>query len=191
MKNLLVLSILLIGVSCKQHSTQVQDELAIVETIVTTAPDLNYEIVNEPEARHPHPYEVKFEMQQLKEDVYDFVVHMKLNDGSYFVSPNAKRDFKGKFTMEFDDNQQLELVSDLLETPRSVEEYDPHPYVRGTVNWVREDTKYRQRVQRTAQDNFHVKGFIQFTIEPQCTLEKVPFIIKYEEGEMRAEVFGC
>lgn len=196
MKIVLAALILMIGMSCNSNKDQQEDTLAIavdptdVVTVELDSEENPYEIKNNPND-HLRPYEVKFGMEQIGENLYDFVVDMKLNDGAHFVSPNAKRDFSGKFTMQFDENQQLELTSDLLETPLSKEEIDPHPFVNGTVNWVRENTKYNQRLRRTAEEKFEVKGFIQFTIEPRCTLEKVPFIIKYGEGEMRAEFFGC
>jgi len=188
MKILLVVSILFISVGCNWDQTQSQDELAIVAPQTAT-----FNVMNSEEKReaHPHPFQVKFDMVQLEKDVYDFMVSMELNDGAHFISPNAKRDFKGKFTLQFDENQELEMVSDILETPLSVEEFDPHPFVDGYVNWVRENTRYNQKLNRKVENNFHVKGFIQFTIEPRCTLEKVPFIIKYEEGNMRVELWGC
>lgn len=79
----------------------------------------------------------------------------------------------------------------LIETPPSVEEYDPHPFVNGYVNWVRENTSYQQQIKRLSDGTFVVKGFVQFTIEPRCTLEKIPFFIKYNQSDMRVEVARC
>ena len=41
------------------------------------------------------------------------------------------------------------------------------------------------------KEDFDVRGTIQFTIEPRCTLEKIPVIIKRQEGTVKFEVFGC
>ena len=137
------------------------------------------------------PYELKFKMNKLENDVYDFVIDLRLIDGSYYVSPNAKRDFKGKFTILMNDSSALQPISKLNETPLSIEEFDPHPFVNGTVNWVRENTTYNQKLQRTSEKDFMVFGMIQFTIEPRCTLEKIPFSIKYSDGEMKVEIDRC
>ncbi|MEM7185229.1 MAG: hypothetical protein AAF466_01115 [Bacteroidota bacterium] len=196
MKTLLTVFILFLTFACKTDAPNSEKALAVntdpqyplEESEFKKQTENDYKIKN---TSHEQPYSVKFDMAQVGVDKYDFIVRMELQEGAHFVSPNAKRDFKGKFTMLFDENEQLEKVSDILEIPRSVEEVDPHPFVNGTVNWVRENTRYEQRLLRTSNDDFHVKGIIQFTIEPRCTLEKVPFIIKYENGEMRAEFFGC
>ncbi len=137
------------------------------------------------------PYVLNFKIEKLEQENYELVIEMNLKNGSYYVSPNAKRDFKGKFSLVFDENDKLKLSSKLKETPLSVEEYDPHPFVNGTVNWVRENTSYHQKLKPNTNEDFNVKGHIQFTIEPRCTLEKIPFIIKYHNGEMKIELFGC
>jgi hypothetical protein len=140
---------------------------------------------------HPHPYELMLNMTQLEDEVYDLEVSMLLNNDAKFISPNAKRGFKGKFSITIDESEEIELFPELIETPLSAEEYDSHPFVDGFVNWVREDSKYNQKLKRTSEENFQVKGLIQFVIEPRCTFEKIPIIIKYEEGDMRVELFGC
>ena len=140
---------------------------------------------------HPHPYDMQMQISALEEGVYDFEVSMKLFNGAHYISPNAVREFSGKFTIELDDTDKLEYIDGLVETPRSVEEIDPHPFTNGTVNWVREDTKYNQKIKPTVDADFEVKGFIQFTIEPRCTLEKLPIIIKHKDGDLRVEPFGC
>lgn len=185
----LALGLLLLSISCNSDKSQSKDLLAIANTpaIATT-----YETTPFTMSLHPnHPYELKMNMSELGKDTYELELMMLLFDGAHFVSPNAVRDFSGKFTVHLDDSEAIETISDLIETPRSVEEDDPHPFVRGKVNWVREDTKYQLKLKRKADENFDIKGFIQFTIEPRCTLEKIPIIIKYEEGEMRVELFGC
>jgi hypothetical protein len=189
MNRFLAGTLLVFSISCNSDKSQLPDAMASNNTQVSTL----VRTVNSEETAvsNSEPYEIKFDIHQQQNDVYDFEVHMILHNDSQYVSPNAKRDFTGKFTIHIDDVNTLESIADLTETPRSVEEYDPYPFVNGTGNWVRENTKYIQKLRRTADDNFHVKGFIQFTIEPRCTLEKIPFIIKYEEGEMRVELFQC
>lgn len=129
-------------------------------------------------------YTIYFSLEKVKEQQHTLVVKMDLHNDSYFVSPNSKRDFKGKFRGDFGSTENIEFYGDFQETPLSVEEFDTHPFVRGTVNWVREDTTYKQQLRLNTQDNFQVYGRIIFTIEPLCTLEQIPFSLVYEDGEL-------
>jgi hypothetical protein len=189
MKPILACMLFLSIVSCNLDITTANNE-AVPEEVQAATLAIATVPMFQPYA-HPHPYELQLNMKKIKADVYDFELSMDLHNGSYYVSPNAKRDFKGKFTLFMDDTNKLELVSELLETPGSVEEYDPHPFVNGNVNWVRVDTKYNQKIQRISKEDFKVSGWVQFTIEPRCTLEKIPFSILYSEGEMTVRVDGC
>jgi len=181
------LCVLVVG--CVSNKTQEQEHIAglqaplsvlVPEGMLVYGPLIN-----------PEPYGLKMKINKLENDLFDFEVGMKLFNGAHFISPNAVRDFSGKFTIHIEDSEQLEIVSELIETPRSVEEIDLHPFTNGTVNWVRKDTKYNQTLKPIVETDFDVTGFIQFTIEPRCTLENIPIIIKYSDGDMRVEITGC
>jgi hypothetical protein len=74
----------------------------------------------------------------------------------------------------------------ILESPLSkVDEKE------GFVHLVRENTKYQQTIKVLSTENFEIMGHIQFTIEPRCTLEKIPFILTYENGKLRVRMDGC
>lgn len=182
----LIISILLI--SCKSDQPSKRD---LAKADLAEIPEFLEARPGPFKAGHPHPYEASFDMVQLEDELYQLVIKMDLFDGAHFVSPNAVRDFSGKFTLHLDDSDHLALIDKLEESPLSKEVYDPHPFVKGKINWVFVNTKYRQNLVRTTADNFQVKGYIQFTIEPRCTLENIPIIIKYEGGKMRVELFGC
>ena len=189
MNKILIGIILIVSMSCNSESPQTQNAMASNANIVSR-PIATKSVISGP-LTNSEPYTIAFHTDQLPNDVYEFVVTMKLHNGSYYVSPNAKRDFSGKFTIQLDDTDKLNPIADLVETPLSVEEYDPHPFVNGTVNWVRVNTTYKQQLKVTTQENFQLKGMIQFTIEPRCTLEKIPIIFKYYNGKMRVELFQC
>ena len=40
-------------------------------------------------------------------------------------------------------------------------------------------------------ENFEAYGYLQFTIEPRCTLEKVPFILSFVDGKLSIKFDGC
>ena len=136
-------------------------------------------------------YTVVLRVDQQKNSDYLMTVEMLLKKNAYFVSPNSRRDFSGRFTIVWKDVNYLKLDEVLTETPLSLEEFDPHPFVKGPVNWVRVNTTYKQSLKVFSEENFEVSGYLQFTIEPRCSLEKLPFRLSYKNGRLSAVVEGC
>ncbi|RLD19037.1 MAG: hypothetical protein DRI69_09250 [Bacteroidetes bacterium] len=167
---------------------------ACTEKIATTSTQ-NVSMYDSPlidrEVALNNPYELTFDIEKLKDDQYHIVTIMKLFGGSFYVSPHSTREFKGRFTIELADNDHLILGDDFIEIPRSKEVFDPHQFVNGLVNWVQEDTRYDHNLTVTSQEDFEVGGKIIFTIEPKCTLEVIPFIIKYKSGVLTIEKWMC
>ena len=130
-------------------------------------------------------YTLHFEIEKVKNQQPVLVIAIELQNGAHFISPNAKRDFTGKFYMDLGDYTNLDFEGDVVETPRSVEEFDAHPFMGGLVNWVRVNTTYRQHLEVKSQGDFEVFGRVRFTIEPRCTLEEIPFAISYKDGIMK------
>ena len=137
-------------------------------------------------------YELQFELSPLGINSYNLIIDMQLKNGSYYVSPKStKGNFKGIFSILIEENDKIEIIDKLIETPPSVEKFDPHPHVNGYVNWVKENTVYTQKITLKSDESFTINGVIQFTIEPRCTLEKVPFFIKYHNGQIKVEIDRC
>ena len=189
MYKLLAITLLIATLSCNTNLNK--PTIALANSTEVTAPLARMTTVSTELVATKEPYEIKMKMNTLENDTFAFEIDMILHNGAHFVSPNATGNFTGKFTLHLDDNDYLTPVSELIETPRSVEEFDPHPFVNGNVNWVREDTNYTLKLKSATKEYFSVKGFIQFTIEPRCTLEKIPIIIKNVKGELRVELFLC
>ena len=189
MKYLLICLCFIFVISCKTDTSDTQIALASMDTQAPKLGVAMYPIISP--FVTTEPYELKLNMQKLDNDTYELEILMELNNGAHFVSPNSKGNFTGVFTVFIDDNDKIEPISKLLETPPSVEEYDSHPYVNGYVNWVRENTTYKQKIKRISDEDFRVLGHIQFTIEPRCTFENIPFIIKYKNGELKFEKDQC
>lgn len=176
MNNLIPLTLLLLSFSFNSEKPK-------LETSIDNIKDEKPVTFKEFSVKH-EDYTLHFSLEKVNDQKHMLVVAMDLHNDSFFVSPNSKRDFKGKFRGDFGTTESIEFYGDFVETPLSVEEFDPHPFVRGTVNWVKEDTTYKQLLLLKTQDNFQVYGRIIFTIEPRCTLEQVPFSIVYEDGEL-------
>jgi len=132
-------------------------------------------------------YDINFQIERETAAQHSLWIVMKLYHNSHYVSPHAKRDFSGKFQVSLDDNPYVALDSNFLETPRSIEEYDPHPFVNGTVNWVRENTRYKYPLHLLSSEDFEVNGMVRFVIEPNCTMEEIRFVIYQEDGILKVE----
>lgn len=136
------------------------------------------------------PYNIMFNIETTDNNSF-LVISMELNNDSFFVSPNAKRDFKGKFYMDLGSYTDIDFDGAIIETPLSVEEVDSHPFVNGTVNWVRENTTYKQALKFKSKGDFEVFGRVRFTIEPRCTLEEIPFGITSKNGVLKITSPKC
>lgn len=161
----------------------------------TTPPTLKVSMYDVPltdrEAAMKHPYDIEFEVKQAGPNTYTLITTMKLHGGSFYVSPNARRDFKGKFHVEIANHDHVVLEDGFTETPRSTEVIEPHPFIDGTVNWVNVDTRYEHTLTVTSPEDFEIGGKYRFTIEPKCTLEVVPFLIKQRAGVLTIERWKC
>ncbi len=127
---------------------------------------------------------VRVDKQSNKEHLLS--IQMNLKQHSYFVSPTEPGSFTGKFTIVLTEPQHLQTNGAIMETPLSkVDENE------GFVKLVRENTHYKQSLKVLTNENFEVSGHIQFTIEPRCTLEKIPFILSYVDGKLSVKMDGC
>ncbi len=113
------------------------------------------------------------------------MVAIELRNGSHYIYLNTKRDFKGKFYMDLGSYTHLDFDGAIIESSLSIEEYGPHSFTNGLVNWVSVNTTYKQSLHLKTKESFIVYGRLRFTIEPRCTLEEIPFAISYQDGVMK------
>ena len=171
------LFLILISIGCNvysQQSNQIAKSLKMDTSIMVNLPKPLNNLCT-----------IKIEIETTDNNTNYLVVSLELKNGSHFISPNSKRAFKGKFYMDLGSYANIDFEGEIIENPLSKEEVDLHPFVNGTVNWVRVNTTYKQALRLKATDNFEVFGRIQFTIEPRCTLEEIPFAISVQDGVMK------
>ncbi len=175
MKIFITLVVLLLSITTSQQQTETIQEIIKIEKPVSFKEfTINHE-----------DYTLHFNLEKINDQKHNLVITMELHNDSHFISPNAKRDFKGKFYMDLGSYTHLGFKGDIIESPLSQEEFDSHPFVNGTVNWVRVNTIYKQPLQLKTKEDFEVFGRLQFTIEPRCTFEEIPFAISYQNGVMK------
>lgn len=137
------------------------------------------------------PYTIHFGITETHTGHALLYIDLKLAEGSYYVSPHSSDHFSGRFAVSFENDNELELSGSFKETPRSFEMYDPQPFVKAKVNWVNEDTSYEYPVQINAKGDFETVGIVRFTIEPRCTFEQIPFVIKRKGGKLTIDRNAC
>ena len=184
MKTIILFLGILMMAACQSNMQPSGQDIASTDTNQSTT-----DITDD--TTHEVPYELKVHIERHEPLIYDLIIDMKLFHDAYFVSPNAKKDFKGKFKFVIDDTDAFKLIGGLIETPLTKETLATHLPIAGPVNLVKSNTTYTQRIQVKALEEFQVMGSVQFVIEPQCTLEKIPVIIKYQDGYVKFEIFGC
>lgn len=176
MNKLITLTIVLLVITFSTSQSQ-------TSTNVIYGPIERPELTKEYTVTH-EDYTLYLELEKTKEGNHILIASMELHNNSYYVSPNAKRDFSGKFRRDFGETKNIDYDGVLIENPLSVEEIDNHPFVGGTINWVRENTSYKQALVLKTDKDFQVFGRFIFTIEPRCTLETIPFSLVYKDGEL-------
>lgn len=138
-----------------------------------------------------HPYDLALTLERAGDNTYTLITTVHLYGGSYYTSPNCPRDVKGKFHVEVADPELIVLADRIKEIPLATEGIYHLPLVHGPVDWVRVDTRYEQRLTVTTREDLEVEGSYRFTIEPRCTLEEIPFVIRQQGGRLTIERSGC
>lgn len=176
MSKFITLAVLLL---CISFSKSQQQPETTQETVKNEKPEImNGFTINDKD------YTLHFKIENTDNQKPSLMIAIELHNDSHYISPNAKRDFKGKFYMDLGSYTHLDFKGDIIETPLSIEEYDSHPFTNGLVNWVRINTTYKQPLEIKSEEDFVVFGRLRFTIEPRCTLEEIPFAISYQDGQM-------
>ena len=183
MNKLTTFALLLLSIS---FSTAQQ--LAVIPPVNT---GINIPVSDNGFSINDQDYTLRFDVEQINDKELVLVIAIELHNGSHYISPYAKRDFSGKFYMDLGSYTDLDFDGSIIETPRSYEEFDYHPFVDGNVNWVRVNTTYTQALKVLSEDDFEVFGRVQFTIEPRCTFEEIPFAISYKDGVMKVTSPKC
>lgn len=176
------LILLTINYSCAQCNSQEIASAAIMQDSVYVGPThFSDEVV-----RDDALYSAIIRVDKQQDNAYVLSVQMNLKKNAYFVSPTENRHFSGKFAIVLSEPQKVLSRETILESPLSkVDEKE------GFVHLVRNNTNYKQTIKVLSAENFEVMGHIQFTIEPRCSLEKIPFILTYENGKLRVRMDGC
>lgn len=163
--------------SCAQENTEKKVTDPVTEETVT---ETNYTVNESQLVKETEPYQLSLKMDPVSGNNYLLTLHMELEPGAHYVSPNSPGDFSGIFSIIMDENSQISLKDGMTETPVSIETKDPFQGL--PVNFVTESTTHTQQIEITSLKDFEIRGKVQFTIEPRCTLEENWFTIISKNG---------
>ena len=178
MYKLILTTTLFICLSCNTNETIVTPS----ENNPISMQELKYKkslTVEEPD------YTIKIEVINQKTEHPSLLMSMTLKDDAYFASPLTKEELKGKFYYDFGEYTNLEFFKTVIETPLSINNSAVKSNISEPIWAVKSNTIYEQQLTLKTKSNFEVLGRVQFTIEPRCTFEIIPFGIKYEDGEYK------
>jgi hypothetical protein len=174
MNKLTILLLLLLSIGCTKN--KYQSNIAYETKQIKDA-----KTIIEGPKRMTEPYDIKLQIVKEANNKYYLKVSMELYNGSSFISPFETKKFTGKFYMDLGSYKDLSFNGNIIETPRAVARYDS--FKKEPVIWVHQNTNYKQALNILSQEDFEVFGRVIFTIEPRCTLENIPFVISYQNGE--------
>jgi hypothetical protein len=185
MKKHLIFGLLLVSINynCAEVNAQETAENTKTADSSYTPPTTRFH----DELLHEDPlYTSIIRVDQQKDGAFVLSVQMNLKKEAYFVSPHEQKDLTGKFTIVLTEPEKMLIDGTIIESPVAKTD-DLH----GFVKCVRENTQYKQTLKVLSKENFEVYGYLQFTIEPRCTLEKIPFILSYQDGKLSVKLDGC
>jgi hypothetical protein len=186
MNNYLIYGLILLLISINSEKLQPQERVISATTEDGISSSITY--FSDDLLFKDELYTIILRVDKKQNKTYQMDIQMNLKKGSYFVSPNEKENFSGKFTIIFSETEKLIASGTIIETPLSKGEPNNHG---GLVHWVRQNTNYKQTLKVMSNKNFELNGYLQFTIEPRCTLEKIPFILSYTNGKLSVKMDRC
>lgn len=175
MSKLILIAVILAGINISTNLQETQEQIQL-------NPKVPSDTFKEVTINHDD-YTLKISLENANSTQPILVISMDLKNNAKFISPMEEKEFTGKFYFDFGSYEDLALDGQLTETPTSVEKVlYPNNNTNETIKWVTDNTVYKQPLTIKTINDFEVFGRIQFTIEPRCTFEEIPFGIAYKNG---------
>ncbi len=134
-------------------------------------------------------YSLEISLERVEDNVYDLVAVIDFKEDGYTASPMSDKNYTGAFKMDLSRNPNVSWSSDLEETPNSQQLWGLKDQEPG--DWIRERTTYSRVFRVYGNQDFDAGGKISFTIEPRCTFEEIPLMLKQQAGVLTLQSWGC
>lgn len=171
MNRILTFIILLLSTACSTNPSQPSQVKIVDKREVTPEMNTGFDI------------SLQIEAPNSDKKYYSLITDIEIDSGSYIISPFSKDDFYLPYTLTIPSNVHLMPFGEVLEIPLSVESYDK--FIEKQVRLVNENTTYKQRLKIHDQNDFELKGLIEFLIEPQCIPYDVEFVLTQSAGQLK------
>jgi len=129
-----------------------------------------------------NPYELDLSITESADNLYDLNILINLEDGAWLAGPLKNDYWKGKFMLSLDPQDLISLKPKIEITPSAIETIDP--FAKKPMTVIKTNSVIRYQISKETDKDFELYGYIQFVIEPKCTLEKIPFSISHYDGEL-------
>lgn len=139
--------------------------------------------INEEASLIEETFDIILQIDQIDKEHFNLEVNFKLDSGSFIISPFSTDGFYGPTNISIEKYNSHIIEGLLLETPTSIEEFDP--IIEKQVKFVRKNTTYKQKLKLIEEDDFQVSGTIWFVIEPICIPYEVVFVISHNSGKIK------
>lgn len=129
-------------------------------------------------------FQITFDVDQRKNGEASLSFEIAIDSGHYFVSPHSEG-FHQRLIFSIQDTDSLLLDGELIEHPKSLDEYDNLTDKQG--KFVRENTTYSQSLIINSPTDFEVTGLIWLGMLPESQPYEVRFIIYNRSGKLVVE----
>ena len=164
MNKFLIVSIMVLNIACSNGQKTIKESAQVMVT----------EEVGE-------PYSILLTIEEENDSTFYLHSTLKIDSLSYMAS-TVNTTMSGIFKVNLIENSFINSTHDLIEkacpvVTNFVWSNSPQKVIMGKVEYI-------QKLTLNTQNEFTAKGEVQFVIEPRCTLEKIPFTLTFQNGNL-------
>lgn len=158
-----LIAVLILGFSCK-------------------GPENNNQLIFQNKRDVASPFDLKFDILNLEDGVFNILINVELDKGSYFISAHSKDSFYLPLSFHVEPSNFIDLVGHIQESPEAIETYDE--LIGKHVRFVRQNTIYTQKAIISRDTDFLLEGYVDLLLEPICIPYRASFELLNKEGTL-------
>lgn len=128
---------------------------------------------------------VELRLEELSNSEFNFQIEMDLFGDSWIVSPLDYDYPYGSLQIEYDKNEHIELVQQIVQSPES--KFIDDPNADELYKVISGKTTLEQRIRIVSEEDFIVHGNVFFVLEPICNPYQIDFEFIQESGNLSIE----
>lgn len=159
----------------------------IRSTLLSAIVFFSFIACNSPKYQHSDEsthFEITFDINQGENAKASLIFEIALDSGYYFGSPHSKGHHQ-RLIFSIENTDSLLLDGELIEYPKTREEYDYLSDKQG--KFVRVKTTYSQNLTIGSQNDFEVLGLVWLAMLPSYQPYEINFTITNKSGQLMVE----